>query len=362
MATGNYDLSDNSITVIRESSVPDPTCNDGIQNGDETGVDCGGSCEPCATVVYCESSSNTTADEYISNVQLGTVNNASAGSVNGYSDFTSMTTKLSTGTSNTITITPKWAGVIYREAYSIWIDYNQVLSKSSSTDAVVTGTFVIPDDSKEGSTRMRVSMKYNGIPTACESFRFGEVEDYTVVITKETDPVPTCTDGIQNGDETGVDCGGSCAPCEINDDNVVYVDINDITVSPSKIWAPFQIEVGDSRYFGPWVSGNTLRLVTYGKGIVTEGSTNNVSVIAEGTEVGASSNFTNQNHSFLVSSDSYTNWNGTSGYIGFSFKIKGATHYGWLYVTVTNDGRSYTITDYAYHTKACYILIAKRPT
>ncbi len=26
--------------------------------------------------------------------------------------------------------------------------------------------------------------------------------------------LPTCTDGIQNGDETGVDCGGtSCAPC-----------------------------------------------------------------------------------------------------------------------------------------------------
>ncbi len=25
---------------------------------------------------------------------------------------------------------------------------------------------------------------------------------------------PTCTDGIQNGDETGVDCGGSCTACE----------------------------------------------------------------------------------------------------------------------------------------------------
>lgn len=24
---------------------------------------------------------------------------------------------------------------------------------------------------------------------------------------------PTCSDGIQNGDETGVDCGGSCPPC-----------------------------------------------------------------------------------------------------------------------------------------------------
>lgn len=25
--------------------------------------------------------------------------------------------------------------------------------------------------------------------------------------------LPTCSDGIQNGDETGIDCGGSCAPC-----------------------------------------------------------------------------------------------------------------------------------------------------
>ncbi len=25
---------------------------------------------------------------------------------------------------------------------------------------------------------------------------------------------PTCDDGVQNGDETGVDCGGSCSPCD----------------------------------------------------------------------------------------------------------------------------------------------------
>ena len=31
------------------------------------------------------------------------------------------------------------------------------------------------------------------------------------------DPITmaTCDDGIMNGDETGVDCGGSCEPCEI---------------------------------------------------------------------------------------------------------------------------------------------------
>lgn len=31
--------------------------------------------------------------------------------------------------------------------------------------------------------------------------------------------VPTCTDGVQNGDETGVDCGGSCTPCKAAIDN-----------------------------------------------------------------------------------------------------------------------------------------------
>lgn len=34
---------------------PEPTCNDGIQNGDETGVDCGGStCDACVTPPTCE--------------------------------------------------------------------------------------------------------------------------------------------------------------------------------------------------------------------------------------------------------------------------------------------------------------------
>ncbi|MEL7341721.1 MAG: hypothetical protein AAGM67_14670, partial [Bacteroidota bacterium] len=29
----------------------------------------------------------------------------------------------------------------------------------------------------------------------------------------DKDPIVTCDDGIMNGDETGVDCGGSCEPC-----------------------------------------------------------------------------------------------------------------------------------------------------
>ncbi len=371
LATGTYDLSDNSISVIREAT-PTPTCTDGIQNGDETGVDCGGSCEPCNTLVYCESSSGTTRDEYISNVKLGSINNTTAGSPNGYGDYTSVSTSLSKGISNTITITPTWSGRVYSEAYSIWIDYNQdgdfndngeqVWTKAPTKDASVSCDFVVPNSALEGNTRMRVSMKYNRIPTPCESFRFGEVEDYTVIIGMETDPEPTCTDGIQNGDETGVDCGGSCTPCDTNDGSVVYVDIADKTVSSSKIWSPFQIEIGDSKYFGPWLAGNSIRLVTYGKGLVTDGNTNNVTLISDKVIVDASSSFVTNNNSFIVSSASYTSWNGKSGYIGFSFKVNGATHYGWFYASVSSNGNSFTIKDYAYNTTAGQGLLTKRPT
>ena len=30
---------------------------------------------------------------------------------------------------------------------------------------------------------------------------------------KENTVEPTCTDGIQNGTETGIDCGGNCEKC-----------------------------------------------------------------------------------------------------------------------------------------------------
>lgn len=42
------------VTGINDSDVAEPTCSDGIQNGDETGIDCGGSCEACDVASDCE--------------------------------------------------------------------------------------------------------------------------------------------------------------------------------------------------------------------------------------------------------------------------------------------------------------------
>ncbi len=143
------------------------------------------------TISYCASQGNNTNDEYIDRVQLGSINNLS-GNNGGYVDFTSLSTTLTKGSSNTITITPKWTGSVYREAYRVWIDYNQdgdfndsgeqVYTRSRTTASSISGSFTVPTSALSGATRMRVSMKYNANSTPCETFTYGEVEDYTVVI------------------------------------------------------------------------------------------------------------------------------------------------------------------------------------
>ena len=183
-----------------------PTCTDGVQNGDETGVDCGGSCTPCQTGnQYCASQGDSVADEYISRVQVGSINKSSGAQL--YSDFTSTSTDLSKGTSYTITVTPTWTGTTYSEGFAAWIDYNNdgdfsdtgelIFSKAASTATSASGSFTVPSGALTGETRLRVSMKYNGVPTPCETFDYGEVEDYTVNIeTGGTNPPSGCTNGI----------------------------------------------------------------------------------------------------------------------------------------------------------------------
>ena len=139
---------------------------------------------------YCASKSSNVNDEYIGKVALGTIDNSSGAQF--YSDFTNVSTSLSKGQAYTITVTPTWTGTVYSEGYAVWIDYNmdgdfsdsgeQVWSRSATQNASVSGTFTVPSGAVTGATRMRVSMKYNGIPTSCESFTYGEVEDYTINI------------------------------------------------------------------------------------------------------------------------------------------------------------------------------------
>ncbi|WP_299098055.1 immunoglobulin-like domain-containing protein [uncultured Winogradskyella sp.] len=154
---------------------------------------------------YCTSTSSNVNDEYISRVQLGIIDNTSGAQF--YSDFTNLSTVLNQGESYSITVTPTWTGTTYAEGYSVWIDYNhdgdfsdsgeQVWSQAATQTAPVSGSFLIPSGTYIGNTRMRVSMNYNAVPTECQSFTYGEVEDYTVNLTggtpDTTAPVITLT-------------------------------------------------------------------------------------------------------------------------------------------------------------------------
>ncbi|WP_299367458.1 immunoglobulin-like domain-containing protein [Winogradskyella sp.] len=139
---------------------------------------------------YCNSASTNVNDEFISRVQLNTIDNSSGAQF--YSDFTSISTTLTKGTQYTISITPTWTGTLYNEGYGVWIDYNrdgdftdageEVFTLAPSQVTPASGSFTIPAGAVENSTRMRVTMRYNQIPGPCDSFTYGEVEDYTVII------------------------------------------------------------------------------------------------------------------------------------------------------------------------------------
>lgn len=142
-------------------------------------------------VTYCASKGNNANYEWIDLVRLGSIDNTTSKN-GGYADFTSMSTNVARGTQYTIYISAGMSST-YTEYWNVWIDFNNdgdftdagenVVSGSSSSTATLSASFTIPSTATLGSTRMRVSMKYNANATSCETFSYGEVEDYTVNIT-----------------------------------------------------------------------------------------------------------------------------------------------------------------------------------
>lgn len=213
------------------------SCFDGIQNGSETDVDCGGAnCPPCES---CISYGNNTDYEYIDRVVFNTINNFS-GDNGGYADFSdSILTTVNLGETYEIRLQPKVSSVS-TQFWRVWIDVNldgdflgeEELVFEGSNGIEVVGEVTIPESVAGAFPKMRVQMRYNYYPSdGCSIFLNGEVEDYALIV----QGVVTCDDGLQNGDEQDVDCGGTfCEPCcpyegTLCDDgnSLTYNDIED---------------------------------------------------------------------------------------------------------------------------------------
>jgi C1A family cysteine protease/chitodextrinase/putative hemolysin len=144
-----------------------------------------------APIEYCTSVGSNYSSEWIAGVEVGAFTNTSGAA--GYTDYTGMTANLNVGQTYNINLTPGFSGSTYDEYWKIWLDLNHdgdfddanenVFDAGSMSKSAVTGTITIPVGTAAVTTRMRVTMKYNAEPTACEaSFSYGEVEDYTVQI------------------------------------------------------------------------------------------------------------------------------------------------------------------------------------
>jgi hypothetical protein len=159
---------------------------------------------------YCASKSTEPYQEWVNGVTFGTINNTNQAnqgkSINwssiGYSDFTNLVTEVNRGQSYPLSIAAglSWSGRLANLNCRVWIDFNgdRVFDDS---ERVLQGTGInpfnslvtIPNGSISGNTRMRVSLKWGGLPTTCENFTAGEVEDYTIKIigvdcTNDTEP------------------------------------------------------------------------------------------------------------------------------------------------------------------------------
>ncbi|PHI20399.1 hypothetical protein CEQ90_08035 [Lewinellaceae bacterium SD302] len=164
-----------------------PNCFDGIQNGNETGVDCGGDCDPCP--VPCTDNEVVVAiltDNYPGETTW-TITNSSGSVVASGGPYASSNTQY------------------------------------SETVCIVDGCFDfrINDSYGDGICCSYGVGNYNvssGGTTLASGGQFGSSE--TTNFCLGGGPAPTCNDGIQNQGEEGIDCGGPCAPCYSCNDGI----------------------------------------------------------------------------------------------------------------------------------------------
>ncbi len=174
-----------------------PTCDDGIQNGSESGVDCGGpDCDVCD--FYC-------GDNY----------SDSGGSAEYFNNENISWTICATGNDIVQLVFTEFE--IESGGSTGCYDHLEVFD-GSTTSAPSLGMYcgsTIDDAPGNGV------IESTGLCLTLEFISDNSVTKNGWEATISCAPAATCNDGIQNGTETGIDCGGNiCGPCSQNCDEM----------------------------------------------------------------------------------------------------------------------------------------------
>ncbi len=187
------------------ASCPVPPCQNGVQDGNETGVDCGGpDCDPCPVMVSCDDTNS------------GAITFTDSGGTGGnYSNGESLTYQFCSTNGNPLTVTfssfstesATGTGVNGTGCWDYLSAYN-----GNNASAPLLGNYcgtTIPGPITSSNT------------DNCLYFTFSSDGSFTrpgweALVTCGI--IPTCSDNIMNGLETGVDCGGpDCPACPCTD-------------------------------------------------------------------------------------------------------------------------------------------------
>jgi hypothetical protein len=254
------------------------------------------------TNAYCAASGG--GDEYISRVQIGTINNASGSS--NYGDYTSLSTGVRPGEPITLTVTN--GNPYSADQCGVWVDWNQN-QVFDDAPIVVTGTpgqgpytAVInpPSTALPGPTRMRIRITWTGAVNPCGTTTYGEVEDYTLNVVNWLNYSPT-SGNIAPGENTPVTVtfkatdllpGNYRANLLIanNDpDNPMFIVPVHLRVSTFLVSASASAEAickGDSVQFTSTLQGNTNNLEFIWKNSAGQviGQTQNLKIAPEFTD------------------------------------------------------------------------------
>ncbi len=143
--------------------------------------------------VYCYASGSSSSNqEYISNITFGDISNSSSASqYANYSGDPALYIYLEPGVASELTIT--LANPYNADLSAVWIDWNgngsfydpgeSVYLSPMGQGPYVTNITAPEDALQNTSLRMRIRLDYNNpAPDPCGTTSFGEVEDYTVIV------------------------------------------------------------------------------------------------------------------------------------------------------------------------------------
>ncbi len=185
-----------------------PTCSDGIQNGNETGIDCGGpDCTeclgPCGNTPYLNCNSTISDNNGNGTDEINAYPNAFGGN-----DFT--------GPEMIYTFTVATAGTVNIFLTGANGDLDLFLFNACDPNGNPLGTGLSGSNTTESITNVTLAP---GTYFLFVDGYAGATSDYDLELTC---PQGDCTDGVQNESETGVDCGGpDCPEC-----------VTDVFISP----------------------------------------------------------------------------------------------------------------------------------